>query len=271
MFNFLKHFLKKPLKVSVPVEPKPRKITSDIDFAMFYAGYDFQVNKDITMRQPTVGEIVELIGESRYYHMVHSLTSIPSDHISELWDKGIDFQKVNNLTFLYMMTRGLDQKDSSLIFGDNLDFDKFELYTRGKEVVMYDKDSDIVLDTVDCDKISQVVCAWNGIKKEPITAAGPMAFRAMVEIDRQEKLELSTKRHKSSMVPMLSSAVNHEGFKYNLEETLGLKIFFFIDCISRIGVRVSTDRIAFGYYSGSFDTKKFKPEKQLNWMRDLYS
>jgi hypothetical protein len=275
--NFiLKHFRKTPIvavnqwEESVQAFPA-RRITSEIDYAKFYSGYDFKLNDKITIRQPTVGDIVENLGEFNYYRLIHQLTTIPSDHISELWDQGIDFQTVSNLVFLFMMTRNMDIKDSSFLFGDNVDFRKFELCNSDSGIVLYDNENNIVITESDCEKISKVLCMWNGRKKEPVMAAGPMALRALIELDKQEKEEASKKKPTSSMVPMISSLVNHEGFKYNLEETLSLKIFFFMDCISRIGTKVSTDRLAFGYYSGSFDTKKFKPDKQLNWMRDLYS
>lgn len=275
--NFLLKYFHKIPDVTVEqkneqkLEPVERKISSEIDYAKFYSGYDFKLNDKLTIRQPTVGEIIDKIGEFNYNRLIYKLTTIPSDHISELWDQGVDFQKVSNLVFLFMMTRDMDVKDSSLLFGDSVDFKKFELCTDESTIVMIDNENDIIITEDDCARMSKVLCLWNGRTKERVEAAGPMALRALIEIDRQEKEEAPKKTQKSSMVPILSSLVNHEGFKYNLEEALNLKIFFFIDCLSRIGTKVSTDRLAFGYYSGSIDTKKFKPDKQLNWMRDLYS
>lgn len=244
-------------------------ITDKLDTTQFYVGYDFRVNDKITLRQPTLEKVVEM-GDSAYYQMIHILTSISSDHISELWDSGVDFQKVSDIEFFFYMTRKLDKELSSLLFGDMVDFQCFEPYFRGEEKVLYDSQHDIIIDSKDCSRLSKTLCIWHGIKKEPVTAAGPMALRAMIEIDRQEKAEISKKKNKAPLMPMISSIINHEGFKYNLEDTMKLKIFFFMDCVSRIGLKVSTDRIATGFYTGSIDTKKFQPEKQLNWMRDLY-
>lgn len=50
----------------------------EIDQLQLYFGDPYVINNNITIFQPTVGEIMEY-GEKKYYSVVHTLTAIPSD------------------------------------------------------------------------------------------------------------------------------------------------------------------------------------------------
>jgi hypothetical protein len=50
-----------------------------------------------------------------------------------------------------------------------------------------------------------------------------------------------------------------------------IPIFRFMDSVKRIALITSVNQLAIGHYTGSFDQQKFRAEKQLNWMRDLYN
>ena len=63
----------------------------EFDELKMYFGDDFTVNNYITMHTPTVGEIVEF-GERKYFAMIHTITAIPSDMKSQLFDMGIDYE-----------------------------------------------------------------------------------------------------------------------------------------------------------------------------------
>ena len=53
------------------------------------------VTKIANVKNATVGDIIEQ-GEKDYYSAVHSLTCIPSDMISTLWDMGIDWEELDD-------------------------------------------------------------------------------------------------------------------------------------------------------------------------------
>ena len=94
----------------------------EIDELQMYFGEDYIVNSYITIHQPTIGEIVKY-GEKEYYSMIHTLTCIPSDMKSQLWDLQIDYMEISDFTLFMLLTRALSQEQTSLIFGD-LDLSK---------------------------------------------------------------------------------------------------------------------------------------------------
>ena len=67
----------------------------EIDQLQLYFGDPYVVNNNITIFQPTVGEIMKY-GEKKYYSMVHSLTAISSDMKSQLDDIGLDYEQVED-------------------------------------------------------------------------------------------------------------------------------------------------------------------------------
>lgn len=250
-----------------------RKTSDTLDVTRFYAGYDFAASQDIIIRQPTVGDIVEY-GESNYYRLVNSLTAIPSDQISELWDNGINFSEISNLRFFYIMTRAVTMDVSSILFANQVDFSAIELGVIGEEEVLYDRKRNVFISEEIYGRIAAFLCQIHGITKEPELPASRLALMAMVDIDRQEKEMLAIEAkggHKRVLFPLISSMVNSAGYKYTLEETLKLPIFQFMDSVRRISLISSTNQISVGYYTGNFDVKKFKPESALNWNRDMYA
>ena len=71
-------------------------IELDVDSLFLYFGDDYVINDRIKLMQPTVGQIVDY-GEQSYFSMVHTLTAIPSDMKSMLWDQmELDWTKVED-------------------------------------------------------------------------------------------------------------------------------------------------------------------------------
>ena len=253
----------------LPAAP-PSPVTNDLDITKFYAGYDFRASDQIVIHHPTVGEIIEY-GESEYYKMVYSLTAIPSDRISELWEMGIDFTKVSDIEFFLTHAHHIQKKHSLILFGEALDFSKFDIGRLGDELVLYEKDAKVVIDPQTLSRITSFLCQIHRIKKERVEAAGKLAMAGLVDVDRQEKELLKTKAsHSLVLLPLISSMENSPGFKYRLTEIMNMPIFHFMDSVQRISLITSVNQIAIGHYTGSFDQKKFKPEKALNWTCDLY-
>lgn len=248
--------------------------TEKYDVARLYFGYDLTISDKIIIHQPTIGEIVE-IGEQEYFSMLNMITATPYDYMSELWDTGVDFTKISDIEFFSTMSSHINPKFSFIFFGGTIDISKFQLFKKDGNVVLYDDESGVLIDDETFKKISSSLCMIHGIKKERFYPAGKRAKQEMINADRQEKetkkAQIKSELHHSVLLPLLSSVVNYEGFKYNLDETRNLKIFFFMDCVSRIKLKDIVAGLSVGWYTGSLDAKKFKPEKQLNWMKDLYN
>ena len=66
------------------------------DELKIYRGSDIQITPKIIVTQPTLDQI-ERFGESRYFHAVHTLTSVGADFKWQLWDYSqIDYTQIED-------------------------------------------------------------------------------------------------------------------------------------------------------------------------------
>ena len=101
---------------------------SDKDKLGIFFGKPFQINSKISIRQPTIGEIVEY-GEDRFFSLISCATAISSEYKSLLWDAGIDYEQIDDFCmFSWMMCRQ-DVDTTRILFGD-LDFTKLKPVVR---------------------------------------------------------------------------------------------------------------------------------------------
>ena len=76
------------------------------------------------------------------------------------------------------------------------------------------------------------------------------------------------KKSKSMLLPLVSSCINHPGFKYKLNELREIGIVQFMDSVQRLQIYESTVAINSGLYSGMCDLSKVD-KKLFNFMRDI--
>jgi hypothetical protein len=120
-------------------------INSGVDEIQLYFGDDYIINDQIIINQPRIGDIIAC-GEAAYFSMVHTLTAIPSDMKSQLWDIGIDWMEIQDFDLFCMLSQTLTPDRTGILFGD-LDFSKLRPF-RNKEgnVVLADKENGILID-----------------------------------------------------------------------------------------------------------------------------
>lgn len=243
---------------------------TEFDPLAVYFGEPLKVNDALTIKQATIGDILK-IGEKQYWGLVHLLTAIPCDYISFLFDLGINYMDISDIEFFYLLKNNLKKEDTSIMFGD-LDFQKFELCKRDDGgIVLFNKESNCVLDEVSFPMLQKYLCTVHLIKKKRRRAGNKHTYMIQVDVDRQDKLTAASNMYKSQLLPMISSLVNHPGFKYSIGEVKDLTLYQFMDCVGRISTMTASERIALGYYSGNIDPKKINIKKELDWMRDLQS
>ena len=74
-------------------------IDLDVSELALYFGDDYVINEYITITQPTIDQIVRY-GEASYFSMVHTLTAIPSDMKSIIWDQmQLDWTKIEDAIY----------------------------------------------------------------------------------------------------------------------------------------------------------------------------
>lgn len=241
----------------------------ELDELKAYFGEPFHLNSKITLYSPTVGDIIEF-GEQRYYSVVHSLTCIPSDMKSQLFDSGIDYEEISDFELFCMLTRGLTQEDTKLLLGD-LDLSKFEvcINTQNGLKLLYDRQNDIKIDELIYYKIVSYIRKLHNIKPKVEKAKNKTTKKILIELDRQ-RIEQKKKDKKitSTLKPLVSAMMRYPGFKYKSSELKECTLYEFMDTVMGANVYVSSTALLKGIYGGMVDSSKVD-KKQLDWMREI--
>jgi len=236
------------------------------DDLQMYFGDDYVINDKITIHQPTMGDAIR-VGEAEYYSAVYALTAISSDIKSALWDVGIDWNTFSDLETFALMTSQMEPEVTNLFFG-GLDFTQFKLYKREDGLLFMKNNNDIIIDMYIHKKMSDFLCKVHHIKKKPEFAGNSRTKLVLVEDDRTRRNKHQSKEFQSQLLPLISSMVNSEGFKYGISDIRDMKLYAFMDSVARIQTIKSVEHLTTAYYTGNIDTKKFDTKK-LDWLCDI--
>lgn len=240
----------------------------NIDELQMYFGEPFHINDKITIYIPTIGDIVEF-GERQYYGMIHTLTCIPSDMKSQLFDMGIDYETLSDFELFVMLTRNLTPENTKLVLGD-LDLSKFGLYTNkdNNELVLYDTNLDIAIDKLIYMKIVEYIRKVHNIKPKIEKAANKTTKKILIQLDRDRIKKAQTEEYKSYLKTLISAMMRYPGFKYKSNELKQCGLYEFMDTVQGAQIYISSTALLKGSYSGMIDTSKIN-KKEFNWMRSL--
>lgn len=241
-------------------------INLDVDELQLYFGDDYVINDYIKITQPLVGGVVDY-GEAQYFSMVHTLTAIPSDMKSQLWDMGLDWCEVDDFELFMMLAQTLTPDRTAILFGD-LDFSKLRPFKSNQngDIVLANKDTGLVIDKMIYLRIMSYLRKLHNIKPKVEKAANKMTKKVLIEEDRQKILNAKDKPFKSYLLPLISSIKVKQGYTKDYVRNMGLYEFF--DDIARAQIIDNADHLLNGAYSGMMDMKKVD-KKQFNWMREL--
>lgn len=240
---------------------------------------DFLI-KGIRIVQPTVGDILR-IGEKDFYSALSPFINNSTSIRLMLWSIGIDWCKVRDIeVFGMLMEMTLQsgenyQETLNLIFPD-IDITKFKVYEQKKEsdtdekkFFLYNEQSNMYLLEEEYMEIAEYVREMLNIHLKVERAKGKTTKKWMIDEDRQNLLTAPSKND-SSLLPLVSSLINHPGFKYNLNQLKEVGIVQFYDAIQRLQIYEGTRALLQGSYSGFCDTSGVDKNK-FNFMRDVDS
>lgn len=94
-----------------------------------YFGDDYVINDKITIHQPSIQDFIDADSESDIYNVITPFTANTTAYRLQLWDMGIDWNKLSNLELFSILIKTINSKYSELIFG-KIDFSSFELYKK---------------------------------------------------------------------------------------------------------------------------------------------
>jgi hypothetical protein len=241
-------------------------IDLDVDSLFLYFGDDYVINDQIKLSQPTIGQIVDY-GEAQYFSMIHTLTAIPSDVKSMLWDQmELDWTQVEDFDLFVMFSQTMTPDKTGIIFGD-LDFSKLKPYRhpQNDEIVLADKDNGILIDKLIYMRMMTFLRKLHNITPKPEKAKGKRARQAMIDEDRRNRELNKDKPFRSYLLPLISAVKVRQGYTRDYVRNMGL--FEFFDDLSRLQIIYNSDHLMNAAYAGTLDMKKIKKE-ELNWLRE---
>ena len=236
------------------------------DELSLYFGEPYTVNNYITVTIPKIGELVKY-GERQYYSMLQTVTAIPSEMKSQLWDMGLDWTTITDFQLFMMLAPTLSKDKTYILFGD-FDFQSLRPFENleNDTIVLRNPDTGVVIDELAYGKISSYLCSAHNLTKKVEKAANEFTKKFMIEEDRQ-KLQYNQKQeYKSFLRPLISSVKCRMGYTLDYVKNMGL--YEFMDDLSRLQVIVNTDALLSGMYSGMIDTKKIN-KKEFDWCREI--
>lgn len=238
----------------------------EIDQLQLYFGDPYVINEHITIKQPNIGQIMEY-GERKYYQMVHTITAIPSDMKSQLFDMGLDYEKLEDFELFTMLVPTLTKESTSILFGD-VDFTKLKLFRNPQNnlIVLADRETGLVIDMLIYERIVNYLRGVHGLKKKVEKAKNAMTKRILIEEDRRNIEMNKNKPYKSFLTPLVSAVKVRMGYTKDYVRNMG--IYEFTDDLARLQIINNADALLRGMYSGMIDTKKID-KKELNWMKEI--
>ena len=241
-------------------------INLDVDELQLYFGDDYIINDYIKITQPKIGQVVKY-GEAQYFSMVHTITAIPSDMKSQLWDIGLDWTEVDDFELFMMLAQTLTPDRTGILFGE-LDFSKLKPFRNNQngDIVLADKETGVIIDKMIYLRIMNYLRKLHNIKPKVEKAANKMTKKILIEEDRQKILTAKDKPFKSYLLPLISAIKVKQGYTKDYVRNMGLYEFF--DDVSRIQAVDHANHLLNGAYCGMADLRKV-PKSEFSWMREL--
>lgn len=249
----------------------------EVDALQLYFGEPFSIPSepanDIVIFQPTIGDIIHE-GEKKVYSALNTLIANPTMYRLQLWKMGIDWNKLSDFDLFCMLSTSLDQDSTKLLFGD-LNFQLFKLYQNTDEedkpfFYLYNDDQDYLIDESTYQILALYLKTMFNIFPKTEKARGKATKEALIWEDQQNYDLHKNDTYKSTLLPLISSCLNHPGFKYKKNELKEVGIVEFMDSVQRLQVYESSTALLKGIYSGFIDASKINKD-DLNFMRDISS
>lgn len=222
------------------------------------------INDDLSVRIPTVGEILEC--DEEYYQYVNLLTAMPIDLMVYLDDVGVDFTEINEYELFLLLFYLMKDGDMSMIFGD-LDLSSFDIVTNNENgmVVLRNDKTGVVIDRAIHEKIASTLRKIHHLKKDIRKPGNTEAKKWMIERERKKLLRRKNKEDDSQLEQLIVALVNTEQFSYKYDEVLDLTIYQFNESVSQIINKIDYDNKMRGVYAGTISAKDLS-QKDFNWL-----
>ena len=146
----------------------------EVDELALYFGDPYAVNDYINITIPKIGDVVKY-GERQYYSMIQTITAIPSEMKSQLWDAGLDWTQLTDFQLFMMLAPTLSKEQTSILFGD-LNFQALKPFENAANdtVFLGDPETGVVIDELAFGRLHSYLCSAHSLTKKVEKAANEM-------------------------------------------------------------------------------------------------
>ena len=260
----------------------PRNPKIEFDMLQMYCGEPYVIDLPdvigtVTVYSPTVGDIIST-GEKTFYETLNLFICNTTQYRLPLWDMGVDWTEKSDFWLFIQLYHNINQNVSKLLFGD-LDFSKFQPLIKRKseddedgEIIMWDDEDQIEINMDVYNHFSQYLQnVFSIFPEEKITKDNTLKQwyinKDRRAINNAKELEEQGKKHSYSIQALISSCINHPGFKYKLKDLKDVGVCEFYDSVRRLQIYEQSTALMKGMYSGFIDGSKIDP-KNYNFMRE---
>ena len=254
-----------------PKKQNNSKAKYHFDALKMYFGEDYEVVKGITVSQPTIGDILN-IGEEDFYHSLSPFLYNSTSIRLFLWEHKIDWNTIKDIEVFSCLIPTVKKEPLKLLF-KNIDFEDFQLIplnenqeNESSNLAIYSKSQDILLSEDEYMAIAEYIREMFNIHPKIEKAKGKTAKNWIIQEDKMN-LQQGQNEKTSTLLSLISSCINHPGFKYKLKELKDVGICQFMDSVKRIQKYETSTAVLKGMYSGFVDVKSLDKEL-LNFMGD---
>ena len=241
-------------------------INMDADDLKLYIGDDFVINDNIKVFQPTIRTIAEF-GEKNFFSVIHTVTAIPSDMKSQLFDMGLDWVEVDDFELFMMLAQTLTPDRTGILFGD-LDLSRLRPFRNNQngDIVLADKETGVIIDKMIYMRIVGYLRKAFNITPKIEKPANKRTRQVLIDEDRRKIEANKDKPFKSFLLPLISAVKVRQG--YTKEYVLNMGYVEFMNDVARLQVIHNADHLLSACYAGTIDMKKIN-KAELNWMKEL--
>lgn len=260
----------------IDLKRKSRNPVIKFDYLQMYCGRPYVINVDsaegeIVLYQPTIGNIID-IGADLFYSTLNVFVCNTNSFRLFLWENNIDWNVCRDFDLFIMLLPTINRDVLKLLLGD-VDITKFEILH--KDNLMYLKDS------ISGTEINEEVYfhmsqyyrnVFKIFPEEKITNDRILKnwyiSKDKREVERKANEKKEDDNSSLSLQALISSCVNHPGFKYNLKQLDSVGVAEFYDSVQRLQIYESSTAVMKGMYSGFVDSSKIKPD-DYNFMKSI--
>lgn len=225
---------------------------------------EIEINESVSIKIPTLKEILQIAGEDVYYSNVLSICANPKDYALPLHNMGLKYTKLTeyelfNLMFpMYQETIRNTKLD--FIFAKDITLLEMKQDKNTNELSWYNKDGQKVIDKYTHSLIDERLRELTGIEKNIKKAGNSIQYEREIK-KKKEELKKKSDNKTSFLENEIIMTVNDCNFKYDYETVLNLTLYQFNKSVKQILHSKELDYIKSSAYVGMFDIKKLKAEE----------